>query len=178
MALTLAHTVLGGEENRRAASAIVDDMVEKSTAVDGVTGEKGFPPTRRMWSRARGVLETFARMDDGFLPDLFKRHPNLLKTWRFHIDTWFECRYYPHSGDGGAFAARDTLYAGARTTKNPGLEPSMFSFLIRLGRLTGDPAYMQVAWNDNGRSAEALPHDLFAADPEADQRAVREAAAR
>lgn len=179
VALTLAHMVLGGDEHVRAASAIIDDMVEKSTAVDGVTGEKGLPAyASYVITGLAGFIETFARRDDAFLPDLFRRHPNLLNTWRFHIDTWFECLYYPHSGDGGAFAGRDSLYAGARTLKSPGLEPSMFSFLVRLGRLTGDPAYLQVAWRENGKSAEALPRDLFASDPEADQKVVRDAVAR
>ncbi len=43
----------------------------------------------------------------------------------------------------------------------------MYSFFWRLYEQTGDPAYVQVLYRENGKKLNGLPHDLFADDPAA-----------
>ena len=173
VALAVTHTVLSWPENRKEVYAIIDTMIENSSRVDGLSGEKGLASySSYPIDILAHFLEMFARMDPTFLPDIIKRQPNLRKTWRFHIDTWFNGEYYPLSGDTGGFALKVTDYPTARATKNPGVGSSMFSFLWRLYEVTGDHAYVQVLYHENGDSADNLPCDLFAADPEGFRKAA------
>ena len=50
----------------------------------------------------------------------------------------------------------------------------MFTLMWRLYELTGDVAFVQTLYHANERSLEALPYDIFAPDPAAIQRGVRE----
>ena len=175
VALSFTHAVLNWPENRNEVMAIVDAMVEKASAVDGLSGEKGLVgysagPINTM----AHFLETFARMDSTFLPDLLQRHPNLRKTWRFHIDMWFNGEYYPQVGDTGRFAAKSEHFPTARATSNPGLNVSMYSFLWHLYELTGDPAYVQLLYRQSGNSTENLPYDLFSVNPETFQKKIQD----
>jgi hypothetical protein len=122
IALITCHTVLGWPENREQVMALIDEMVETSTAVDGVTGEKGLA------GYASGViqslaqfLEMFCRVDPDFLDDMLKRHPNLRQTYRFHFDTLCLQQYYPRIGDTGGFAQKIDQYVGVRFSREPGL---------------------------------------------------------
>ncbi|MCE5251172.1 heparinase II/III family protein [bacterium] len=173
VSLAVTHTVLGWPENRGEVYAIIDTMAENSSGVDGLSGEKGLASySSYPINILAHFFEMFARMDSTFLPDIVERHPNLRKTWRFHIDTWFNGEYYPLSGDTGGFAQKVTSYPTARTTRSPGVDTSMFSFLRDLYVLTGDPAYVQVLYRENGNSVDNLPWDLFADDPEEFQKTV------
>jgi len=118
IALALTHTVLGWPDNRDVVYEIIDAMVEKATAIDGLSGEKGLAAYSSYPINAMAhLLETFARMDSTFLPEIVKRHPNLRKTYRFHIDTWFNGEYYPQIGDTGKFAGnhRYSAFSGNST---------------------------------------------------------------
>ncbi|MBI2951756.1 heparinase II/III family protein, partial [bacterium] len=90
-----------------------------------------------------------------------------------HIDTWCLQQYYPQAGDTGSFARKIERYVGVSFSKQPGLRPSMYTFLWRLYELTGDAAYVQVLHHANDNRLEGLPHDLFADDPAAFQKGVR-----
>ena len=167
-------SVLGWPENREAVYATLDPVIEQTTAVDGVTGEKGLAGYTAFTIQGLALLlSQFSRIDSRFLADEVARHPRLRETFRFHIDTWCLGRYYPRSGDTGAFARADEQYAGVSLSREPGLDPSGFTFLWQLYELTGDPAYAQVLYLGNGRSVEGLPYDLLAADPDGFQQAVK-----
>jgi len=170
--LIMAQTVLGWPANREEVYAALDRLLERATAVDGVTGEKGLSAYSAygLQGVAR-VLESYARMDPEFLAEARRRHPRLHDMYRFHIDTWCLGKYYPTCGDSGAFAHR-AGYVGAAFSADPGLGPSMYSFLWRLYQLTGDAALVQVLYQGNGGGVQDLPRDLFAADPQAMQQAV------
>jgi len=172
-------TVLAWPHNRAEVIAILDEMLEKATAVDGVTGEKGLAGySSYVVQGIAMLLEQFSRLDPDFLRNMFKRHPRLHATYRFHIDTWCLGKYYPQSGDTGGFGSPTPQYAAAGFTKSPGLSPSMYTFLWRLYELTGDEAFVQVLYHANGYSVEGLPYDLFADDFEAFQRRVQNVIAR
>ena len=174
IALITIHSVLDWEGNRDKVYGLIDEMMERATAVDGVTGEKGLA------GYCSGVIQSlaqflarFSRVDPGFLRDMLARHPKLRQTYRFHIDTWCLQQYYPQVGDTGAFAVQVEKYVGVSFSDDPGLEPSMFAFLWRLYRETGDAAYVQALFQSNGSTVDELPRDLFADDPTAFQNDVR-----
>jgi hypothetical protein len=173
IALLTIKTVLGWPANRDEVYSILDGIIQKATAVDGVTGEKGMAGYSTIGPRGTAVtLGQYARLDPNVLRDMLKRHPRIHDMYRFHIDTWCLEKYYPDSGDTGSFARQVPYYAGASFTKNPGLEPSMYSFLWQLYELTGDEAFAQLLYKANGNSVDGLPYDLFADDPAAFQKAV------
>lgn len=170
----IIHTVLGWPGNREEVLGMLGDIITQSTAVDGLTGEKGLAGYSSLSPRSLGtLLGRYSRIDPGFLRDMLKRCPKLHDSYRFHIDTWCLDSYYPNSGDSGAFAAPNRSYCGLSILKAPGLNPSMFTFLWQLYELTGDPAFAQVAYRENGGSVDGLPHDLFAEDPAAFRKRVR-----
>ena len=156
---------------------VVDAMLTRATAVDGVTGEKGLAGYT---SFTIGTLAMFlaemSKADPDFLPTLVKRHPDLKNTYRFHIDTMCLDRYYPQSGDCGYFAGPWDRYVGMAFAK-PGaslhlflgwtaLAPSMHRFLWDLYKVTGDAAYVQTAYRQNKNTVAGLPYDLFSSNPE------------
>lgn len=164
--LVVLQTVLDWPAGRDRVIAMVDELVGPATAVDGVTGEKGLAGySSYVIHGLAQFLEQYARIDPTFLPELLARHPNLSRTYRFHVDTWCFEQYYPQSGDTGAFGHRCEQYMGAPFSQEPGLLPSMFSLFWRLYELTSDPAYVQVLYRTNNRSTDDLPRDPFAEDP-------------
>jgi len=174
-ALLAIETVLGWPANRDRVNALLDEIVQTATAVDGVTGEKGLAGYGTIGPQSVAqILGTFARLEPGFLEEVHRRHPRLHGLFRFHVDTWCLGQYYPHVGDSGSFTRPHDRYAGVPFTSDPGLAPSMYSFMGRIHELTGDAAFVQVLYRANSSSAEGLPYDLFAEDPEAFQRQVRE----
>ncbi|UCH36008.1 MAG: heparinase II/III family protein [Armatimonadota bacterium] len=178
LTIAMIHTVLGWPGNRQQVYGMLDAILTRATAVDGVTGEKGLAGYAAYAVNGTAVLlEQYARMDSHFLADAFKRHPRLHDTFRFHIDTWCLGRYYPSCGDSGAFA-HPSGYAGVSLSRSPGLAPSMYTFFWRMHELTGDPAFAQVIYGSNGQTVDGLPHDLFADDPETLQKQLAEVIAR
>lgn len=169
------HGVLGGPEHERALQDILGAVLERATAYDGITGEKGLP------SYSAYTIQTLAdflamleRVRPGSLAACMRRCPALRQTYRFHLDTWCQQLYYPQVGDALWFGSR-AGYCGfplRRLVPDVGqggltalLAPSMFDFAWRLYEATGDAGYVQLLHHANGRSLEGLPHDLFAADP-------------
>jgi oligo-alginate lyase len=173
----ITHAVLGWPENRDAFYAEVDPMLERATAVDGVTGEKGLAGYASFTIQALAMLfGECARLEPAFLETMMTRHPALRDTWRFHIDTICLDRYYPLIGDTGHFAAPVPDYKGMHLLK-PGfnaksfshwtfLPPSSYSLLWRLYRNTGDPVYAKIMYRGNEKNTENLPWDLYCENPE------------
>jgi len=160
--------VLDAEGSRATRDTLLDTMIDRSTRVDGVTGEKGLPAySAYTISALADYLAWLSRRDPTFLPNVLARHPRLRQTYRFHIDTWCLQNYYPNIGDGTGFAQPFPRYAGMFVEKDKGIRPSLFTFLWELYRATGDPAYVQVLYHENGQTTDGLPCDLFAEDPAA-----------
>ena len=166
--VTIAYikTILAWPHNREEVYGILDGIMAKATAVDGVTGEKGLGAysAYAIRSGTSKFLARFARMDPMFLRDMFARHPRLHQMFRFHIDTWCIENYYPTCGDSGAFGRRGG-YTGVEFVPSAGLAPSMYGFFWQLYELTDDPVFVQMLYRVNGESVAGLPHDLGARDP-------------
>lgn len=174
IALLTIETVLDWPNNRDRILQLLSEIVETSVKEDGMTGEKGLCGYSTIFPRSFAeLMGRFDRLDSSLLDDLFKRYPDLHKTYRFHIDTWCLDRYYPHEGDCGSFASQSLSYCGAACSKPAqNAEPSMFYFLWRMFELTRDPVFVQVLYKENGQSIEGLPHDLCAESPERFQKQV------
>jgi oligo-alginate lyase len=152
--------------------AIVDPMIARATAVDGVTGEKGLAGYSSFTiSGMASFLSEFSKADPDFLPAILARHPRLRETYRFFIDTLCLQKYYPLIGDTGHYAAAMDRYIGIDFLI-PGdnlkgwsnwtlLAPSNYRFLWSLYEITGDEAYVQVLYWANGYKTEGLPYDIY-----------------
>jgi hypothetical protein len=162
------------QEPDEALWAILDPMLEKATAVDGVTGEKGLSgyASFTVTSLAQFIAE-FSKADPSFLPAVLERQPRIHDTYRFHIDTLCLDRFYPLSGDTGSYAMPMSGYLGMQFIKPGGggwpLMPSTYRLLWDLYESTGDVAFAQTLYHVNNKSLEGLPFDIFGEKPEAIQ---------
>ncbi|MGB7160606.1 MAG: heparinase II/III family protein [Tepidisphaeraceae bacterium] len=178
-------TALDWPNNRAEVFAMLDPVIEQTTAVDGTTGEKGLAGySAYAAQRFAEFLGYYARMDDKFLPEMIQRHPRLPQMWRFFIDAWCaDNKYYPSSGDTGWFAGPQDYYAGVSFLEDQGVGaaghmsgvavPSMYSFLFSLYGATKDPAFAQVLYHRNKHKLDGLPFDLFQPDPETFKRELK-----
>jgi oligo-alginate lyase len=169
---TIIHTVLGWPENREQVLDMLTPVLQRATAFDGTTGEKGLANYTSFAAQFLGsFLGYYARIDEQFLPEMHRRVPALPDMWKFFIDTMCLGRYYPLIGDSGFFAAPIDKYIGLALSKQHGTEllghnlaqmlpPSMYTFLWQLHELTGDPAFVQLLYRENGNTLEGLPYDL------------------
>jgi hypothetical protein len=174
LTIAVIKTVLGWPANRSEVIAVLDDVLAKATAVDGLTGEKGLAGYSA-WSpkTLTSLLSMYSRVDPAFIREACRRHPKLAAGYRFFIDVWCLGKYYPNVGDSGAFCQPNETYAAVAFTKNPGLGASGFGFLWELYEITKDPAFVQILYRGNGYSVEGLPYDIFADDPPAFQAKVK-----
>lgn len=178
MTVTIINAVLGWPRDRERVTAMIDAMIQRATAVDGLTGEKGLAGYSTI--APRGVAELlgwFSRADPAFLKEALKRHPQLHAMYRFHLDTWCLGHYYPQCGDTGSFAARFDGYVGLTFTRNPGIGPSSYSFLWDLYEATRDADFVRLLYATNGKSEKGLPYDWFVANPADFQQRVHKAVA-
>lgn len=172
----IARMVKDWKKDREAIIGSVRAMAKRSTAVNGVTGEKGLA-TYSAWT-----IQVFAEFlgfccfaDEGFLKEMFEEFPQIHDTYRFHIDTWCLDRYYPLVGDTGHFAKPESRYLGVLLHRENGVEPSMFTFLWKLYELTGDADFLKLMYRHNGNSARGLPYDLTCENPGRIEEAVQAA---
>ena len=159
-------TVLGWPDNRDEVTAILDGVIQRATAVDGVSGEKGIAGYATIAPRTiADLLGRYERMEPGFLAAALQRQPQLRALYRFHLDTWCLGQYYPCIGDTGAFAQKVPDYPALTFSQAAGLGPSAFTFLDKLAAATGDKDFVRVLYAANGGKVDGLPYDLFADDP-------------
>ncbi|HEY3297931.1 MAG TPA: heparinase II/III family protein, partial [Armatimonadota bacterium] len=179
MTFAIMNTVLGWPDNRKEVETAIDQMIEKSAAFDGLSGEKGLAAYSSFSPQAIAqLLGMYSRIDPSFLKNALKRHPRLYQMFRFYIDTRCLNLYYPDVGDSGAFGTAVDRYLGVGFSQWPGLNPSMYSFMGQLYQATGDPDFALEAYNGNGGSTKDLPFDLFANNPSAFQKMIADVAAK
>ena len=103
LTVAILKTVQCWPENRAEVLAYLDKTLEKATAVDGMTGEKGLTGYAVYATNGiANVLGLYARIDPQFLPDLLRRNPRIGEMFRFPLETWCLGRYYPR----GAYASK------------------------------------------------------------------------
>ena len=171
--LLIAQAILGWPDNRPQLLADLQTMLERVTAVDGLSGEKGLGGYAAGAPRiVASFLSLFSRLAPDLLPEMVRRVPALVQMFRFHADTWIGGVLYPRIGDTGAFGRPDTSYLGATFSRNPfdteGASlpfSSDFTLFWNLHRITGDPTFVQLLYLGNDRRVDGLPHDPFAPDP-------------
>lgn len=167
MTLAILKKIENTKASNDSVTIIIDSLITRATSMDGLTGEKGLTGYSAYGSaKTAEFLSLFSRCDKLFLPSLIARHPGVIDMYRFYIDTWCGMKYYPNIGDCGSFAQPDTVYAGVYFSKEPGLKPSVYSFLWQLYKISGDPDFVKVIYNENGNSSAGLPYDIFEAAPE------------
>ncbi len=172
--IAFAKTALGWPENRDEVGAIIGEVINRTTAVDGTSGEKGTSGYSAMAIQGlANLLAMYARVDPGFLPGMFARTPRLHGAFRFHMNAWCLQRYYPSCGDSGSYCAPVDKYVSVGLAGAAGMNPSMYRFLWDLYQQTGDHRFVQALYHGNGGKLDGLPHDLFAEDPRAFQEDVR-----
>jgi predicted dehydrogenase len=175
MTVAILKSVQNWEKNRNEVQKIFREVLTKSTAVDGVTGEKGLTGYAVFaTSNIANVLALYARTEPKFLEELIQQHPRLYSMFRFYIDLWWRQRFYPAIGDCSSFGSPLTTYAALSFTQNPGIAPSMYSFLWEMYRVTKDAAFVQALYATNGGKADGLPYDMYETDPKGFQAKVKE----
>jgi hypothetical protein len=184
--IAIIETVRDWPNNRTHVQSLIDAFIHKGTAVDGLSGEKGLSGYSAGLSRSLAqFLALYNRLEPGFLAGLIKRHPDLKKTFRFHIDTWFNASYYPKVGDTGIFGQKSEQYIGAQFSRNA-LTPDMSAYAFtstqslfwNFYEITRDPAYVQIMYKENGASSSGLPYDVLESNPRAFQAKVDKVIAR
>lgn len=169
----VSQAILGWPDNRTQLLADLQAMLEKVTAVDGLSGEKGLGGYAAIAPRlVAGVLVLFSRLDSDLLPELVRRVPGIVQLFRFHADVWIAGALVPRIGDTSGFGQRDDHYLGANFTRSPfDLEwknlpfCSDFTLFWQLYRITGDETFVKLLYGANDGRVEGLPYDLLEADP-------------
>lgn len=162
------------QEPDEALWKILDPMLEKATAVDGVTGEKGLANYSAFTIQALAqFLAEFSKADPAFLPAVLARQPRIHDTYRFHIDTQCLDQFYPLTGDTGGYAKPIDRYVGMNFIKPGGggwpLTPSTYRLLWDLYQATDDVAFAQTLYRENGGTVVGLPHDIYGGGADAMQ---------
>lgn len=168
----VAQTIISWPHDREKLLAELQATLEKVTAVDGLSGEKGLGGYAIIAPQLiAGVLMLFSRLEADLLPELVRRVPGLVAMYRFHADTWIAGALLPRIGDTGGFGQRDDRYRGANFVRKPfDLEwnnlpfCSDFTLFKKLYDITGDPIFIRLLYLGNGSEITGLPHDLCETD--------------
>ncbi len=181
LSLISIQTVLDWPDNRSTVNTLIDKMIAKATAADGVSGEKGLASYGAITPKNLApFFSLYSRLRPGFLDSLFVRNPKLEQMYRFHIATWINESYYPRIGDSGRIGQKVETYSGVRfdpfpigdTYKQQSFS-SPYSLFWNIYEITGDPLYVKLLYRENDQTFSGLPYDLFEDDPDRFQKNVR-----
>lgn len=157
--------ILSWPESKEEILPMIDAVMAKATAVDGVSGEKSIGGYAA--AAPGGIVEIFSwfrQADESFFEELFRRYPNLDDTFAFHIDTWCLGQFYPAIGDAGAFSEVSHGCCGVGWCGNADFQRS---WLWRLYKLTGDVRFVQAQYHANPRpDDEFTPCSVFDSNTE------------
>ncbi|MBN4074103.1 heparinase II/III family protein [bacterium AH-315-E10] len=179
-AYCMIRSILDWENERDSIMEEIGEIIHYCTRYDGTSGEKGLAGYDAF---ALVALSSFLAQYLDAQPQLLevwlREHPTLVRTWRFHIDTWCLQRYFPSCGDAGCFAKPVEYYPsvllpdsprrGGQTLPRTQLTASMLHFLFRLYEATHDPIYAQLTYHLNNKSLTGLPKSMNGIDENAIQ---------
>lgn len=156
--------VLGWPENRNEVMEAVDSMISLCTKIDGLVGEKGLSGYTALGPRGIAhLLLLMHNADPEFFRQTLRQFPILHQTFRFHIDTWYRCRYYPGVGDSGTLGSPSFCYAplqSAEQFQRP-YTHNLEWFLLQLAEAYQDPDFYKTLYWSNGKRLDGL----FESDP-------------
>ncbi|MBP1988844.1 heparinase II/III domain-containing protein [Paenibacillus eucommiae] len=168
--ITLIRVVLGWQSDRPGIERTIAELVDRATAVDGTTGEKGMVvySAYALFDLAM-FLSLFEQLEPGYIAAVAAEHPALKDGYRFFVDMWCLERYYPRIGNTGSFAMPDRQYAVFHyrheffTTQ---LDPDIEYFLWKLYEITRDADFARVIYLSNERHIErCLTKSLLTPEP-------------
>lgn len=161
--VAIMRTVLN--HNPKEIEEYIDDIIVDATRVDGLSGESGLGGYAAITPRALAdLLCLFTNTDKNFIAKALKKHPQLYKTYRFHIDTWYDAKYYPGIGDSSVFALPAEQYTGLFSMYAPltsKYHRSREWFAITLAEYFDDPDIAKTIFLSGKRTDTALFNNDF-----------------
>jgi len=170
MALLYIKIILSWDTKKDEILSDLYKLIEKNTLIDGLPGEKGISGYAALGPNL--LMELFNQLsllDDTLLPKILDKYPILQKTYRFHIDSWYMNKYYPHCGDTGAFNKEILLNASLKHIYNQNsqklIKPTAAWFSYMLYIQYNDIDFLKVIYINNNYSYDNLfKNDLFLTD--------------
>lgn len=175
--IIITKTILDYNGFEKEINEHIDAILERTTCIDGLTGEKGLAAYSALEA---GILTEFLKLystvDKEFLPGVFKKHLSLAKTFRFFTDTLCLGKYYPNEGDANTFAAParydQSILLGMILANEKGklakdrVDKTIYSFIWEVYKIIGDINLARLLYRNNGFSCDGLPYDLLSGDIE------------
>ncbi|MCK5811688.1 MAG: heparinase II/III family protein [Clostridiales bacterium] len=167
--ITILNTkiTLNWPENKQEIMNGLDHIIKENTLVDGLPGEKGISGYASIGpSLLLDLFTQLSLLSEDFINEILTKYPILYKTYRFHIDSWYMNKYYPHCGDTGTFNMKSlsnvsiiTKYQ-ANAQKLVRYSPDWFAY--QLYKHFGDIDFLKIIYINNGYSFDNLfEDDLF-----------------
>ena len=165
--VAILRTVLNDDYNE--IMVHINNLISEATSVDGLSGESGLGGYAAIAPRALADLMClFTNTDEDFIVKMLDRHPQLYKTYRFHIDTWYDAGYYPGVGDSSVFAlpsdkytALFSIYAPLTSTYHRSRE----WFAMRIADYYNDPDFAKTIYHSHGSVKGCFDNDFYINDP-------------
>ena len=158
---------------------MIGEMLQVCTRIEGLTGEKGLSGYAAIAPHyIAELLCLLGNLRPNYFEEMIEEYPVLRRTYRFHIDTWYQGRFYPGIGDADSFGTISNRYAGTHRI-NLESKPhvrSMDWFIWRLYELYDDPDFARALYLSNERNGiRSFENDLYIAEPESLQRKLNDA---
>ena len=138
----------------------IDAIIVDATRVVGLSGESGLGGYAAITPRAfSDLMCLYMNKDENFIEKKLKKYPQLYKTYRFHIDTWYDVKYYPGIGDNSVFALPAEQYTGLFSINAPLTSiyhRSREWFAMTLAEYFNDPDIAKIIFLSSKRADTAL----------------------
>jgi len=149
----------------------IDTIIYEATRIDGLSGEKGLAGYAAITPRAiADMLCFYANIDVSFVKNILLKHTQLYKTYRFHIDTWYNASYYPGVGDSSVFALPMNKYTGLFSIHAPLssiYHRSREWFAMKLSEVYKDPDFAKTVFLSHNKDiSECFINDFYIDNPQ------------
>lgn len=156
----------------------IDNLIMESTSIDGLSGESGLGGYAAISPRALAdLICLFSNTDDDFIDKVLDRFPRLYKTYRFHIDTWYQSRHYPGIGDSSVFALPSEKYTALFSIYAPltaDYHRSREWFAMHLSEYFNDPDFAKTIYKSYGTVEGCFNNDYYIDIPKKYENSLRE----
>lgn len=172
IALLFIKIVLSWPEKKSEIYNDLDELINMSTFIDGLPGEKGVMGYAAIGpSLLLDLFNQLSLINEKIVFDVFNKYPILYKTYRFHINCWYMNKYYPHCGDTGTFNIKNPTNASLKTFYPLDIQKIIKKspewFIYMLYKHFKDSDFLKVLFINNGYSYDdLLKDDIFLTDNE------------